>query len=83
MTNVPQNIRDMWTDIYVLFDTHYNMKNDAESWKKFWERTAEIREKHKDIPGVGNLILIVSEMLEYHLTNKLLHPCTLEDMNLF
>ena len=82
VTNVPQDLRNMWTDIYVLFDVHYNMPNTAEAWLKFWERAEEIRQKH-NCPHVGALILIDSEMIEYHLTGKMLHKCTLEDMNLF
>lgn len=82
MTNVPQDIRDMWADVYRLFDMNYNIPNTAEAWKKFWDQAAEIQEKHNN-PHLLGLIMIVSDMIEYHITDKKLHPCTLEDMNLF
>ena len=78
MTNVPQDIRDMWKDVYVLFDSHYNMPNTPESWKAFWEKTQEIQQKYNN-PHLGTLMIVVSDMIEYHITQKMLHPCTLED----
>ena len=58
MTNVPQDIRDMWKDVYVLFDSHYNMPNTPESWKAFWEKTHEIQQKYNN-PQLGTLMIIV------------------------
>ena len=78
MTNVPQDLRDMWKDVYVLFDSHYNMPNNAESWQAFWEKAESIRQKHTN-PHTGVLIMVVSEMIEYHMIGKKLHPCSLED----
>ena len=82
MTNVPQELRDMWADVYRLFDSHYNMKNTPEAWKEYWDRVAEINDKYKN-PHLIGLTIIVSDMIEQHITEKVLHPCTLEDMNLF
>ena len=83
MTNVPNEIREMWADVYKLFDLNYNMTNDKDSWAKFWEQAEQIRQKHSDNYYIGSLILIVSEMLEGHMVDKKLYPCTLEDMKLF
>lgn len=82
MTNVPNEIREMWADVYKLFDLNYNIPNTAEAWSKFWNQAEEIRQKY-DNPHLGVMIIVVSEMIEYHITNKILHPCSLEDMNLF
>ena len=82
MTNVPQELRDLWADVYRLFDLNYNMKNDAESWRKFWEQADQIKQKY-DNPHLGTLLIVVSDMIEYHVTQKMLSPCTLEDMKLF
>lgn len=82
MTNVPQDIRDMWADVYRLFDLHYNMDNTAEAWQKFWKQAEEIQAKY-DNPHLLGMVMVVSDMIEYHITDKKLHPCTLEDMNLF
>ena len=82
MTNVPNNIREMWKDIYCLFDVNYNMQNTPEAWKSFWDQAAKIQEKY-DEPHLLGLIVIVSDMIEGHIVDKKLHPCTLEDMKLF
>ena len=82
MTNVPNEIREMWADVYRLFDVNYNMENNADSWKKFWDQAEVIRQKY-DPYQVGALLLVVSDMIEYHIIDKKLHQHTLEDMNLF
>ena len=64
MTNVPDNIREMWKDIYVLFDTHYMMDTDSqEEWNAFWAEAMKINDKHKQIPCVIDLLSTVSEMI--------------------
>ena len=64
MTNVPENIREMWKDVYVLFDTHYNINADSqEEWNAFWAEAIKINEKHMDIPCVIDLLDTVSEMI--------------------
>ena len=46
MTNVPDDIRSIWTDLYKLFDIHFKMDvNSAEDWTKFWNDGSEIWEK--------------------------------------
>ena len=80
MTNVPNEIRQMWTDVYVLFDLHFKMPNTAEAWKEYWEQAEKIRQKHGGDEFLVKLIGVVTEMLEYYVPKK---PCTLEDMNLF
>lgn len=82
MTNVPNDIREMWADVYRLFDVSYNMKNDAESWKRFWDSANQIRDKY-ECPELIGLLMVVSDMIEGHITDKKLQPSALEDMTLF
>ena len=81
-TNVPENLRNLWADIYRLYDINYTMKNTGEDWKKFWDHASEINTRYNCLEA-GHLITTVSEMLEDHVTGKKYHPCTLEDMKLF
>lgn len=79
MTNVPQNLRDMWADAYRLFDLNYNIQNTPEAWKKFWEDAQEIAAKYHQNRYLWVFITTISEMIEDHITERIYHPCTLED----
>ena len=46
MTNVPPEIRELWTDLYKLFDYHYQMANTEEAWAEFWAEVKLLLEKH-------------------------------------
>ena len=86
MTNVPNNIRDMWSDVYKLYDINYNMPNTKEAWEKFWQQATAVTDKHtKDCHFVNEMINVVVSMLEEPMKRKLgiINPCTFEDMNLF
>lgn len=69
MTNVPNEIREMWSDVYKLFDVNYNMPNTPQAWETFWEQAQSIRKKHKD-PRFIELIVVVSEMLEDRIKDR-------------
>ena len=45
MTNVPSNIREIWTDLYKLFDKHFLMQNTDDNWKSFWNDAKDLYEK--------------------------------------
>ena len=62
MTNVPDELRQVWKEIYVLFDTHYQMPNTAEAWNKFWDEAKGIMDRHSDMQLL-ELIVVVSEMI--------------------
>ena len=63
-TNVPDNIREMWKDVYVLFDKHFMMDaSNQDEWSAFWEEAAKINEKHLQIPCVIDLLSTVAEMI--------------------
>ena len=64
MTNVPDYIREMWKDVYVLFDTHYNMDTDStDAWQEFWDEAMKINQKYIAMPCVIDLLSTVSEMI--------------------
>lgn len=63
MTNVPDNIRNFWKDVYILFDKNYLMDvSSQDSWEKFWKDGCEIIEKY-DIPCTVDLLSVVSELI--------------------
>ena len=45
-TNVPQEIRDLWTDAYVLFDSHYMMEDTQDNWEGLAKDFALLYIKH-------------------------------------
>lgn len=63
MTNVPDKLRDMWTDLYKLFDIHYKMENTTEAWAVFLDRAKQVWEKHDRNPRLMSMINIVIDMI--------------------
>lgn len=46
MTNVPEDIRAIWTDLYKLFDVHYRMDiHSINDWNAYWADAQKIWEK--------------------------------------
>ena len=64
MTNVPQIIRDLWTDLYKLFDRNYLLPNTEEAWGKFWEEARQIDEKYHGCPYLPKAFDLVTAMSE-------------------
>jgi hypothetical protein len=69
MTNVPNELRDVWKEIYVLFDTHYKMENTVSAWDGFWEEAKAIMDRHSDLQLL-ELIVAVSEMISDRMKEK-------------
>ena len=64
MTNVPDNIREFWTDLYKLFDKHYNMDiKSPDAWNTFWDDVVKLYEKHGKKAGMANLLNDVADLL--------------------
>ena len=70
MTNCPDRIRDMWADIYRLFDAHYAMANTEEAWSEYWKQTGALYEKYHDIPFMSDFINVVTAMLGKKVSGK-------------
>lgn len=64
MTNVPNELRDMWTDVYKLFDVHYLMENTPEAWELFTERAKAVWEKHGRNKRLMSMICTVIDMID-------------------
>ena len=64
MTNVPQEIRDAWADIYKLFDVNYGMNGSQDAWEKYWLQAAELIKKHGDNVPMLEILYAVAHMIE-------------------
>ena len=62
MTNLPDALREMWKDVYVLYDTHYKMGNTVEAWDEYWNCVKSLTEKYADF-HLWDLILVVTDMI--------------------
>ena len=62
-TNVPNELRDMWTDLYKLFDVHYKMENTTEAWELFLDRAKTIWEKHGKDKRMMQIINVIIDMI--------------------
>lgn len=84
MTNVPNDIREMWADLYRFYDINYKMPNTPEAWLHFWKQAEELKLKYPDQDRLHEFVMVIMEMLEDDRKPKQeTHPCTLEDMKLF
>ena len=63
MTNVPNELRDMWTDLYKLFDVHYKMENTVEAWGLFLNHAEQVWRKHNKNDRLMSMINIVIDMI--------------------
>ena len=64
MTNVPQNIRDAWADVYKLFDVSYNMDGSEQAWEEYWNKANALIVKYGDEVPLLELLEQVAHMLE-------------------
>ena len=95
MTNAPSDLREMWTDVYKLFDIHYKMQNTTEAWTEYWNHCSDLYEKHKKYQKrLIEMLNAVSGLIKDRIDEEELDkqrqelakrgkPCTLEDMDLF
>jgi len=65
MTNVPDDLRQMWKDVYVLFDSNYLLENTEEAWKAYWDKAAKIYGEYASkYPQILDMINIATEIIE-------------------
>ena len=63
MTNVPDNIREMWKEMYILFDTHFLMDvNNQDNWKDYWGKAVELIQKY-DIPNMVDMLQAMADII--------------------
>lgn len=63
-TNVPNELRDIWTDAYKLFDVCYTMPNTPEAWEWFTKQVDGLAEKHNGNKLLADLLIVVAEHTE-------------------
>ena len=64
MTNVPDRVRNLWKELYILFDKHYLMDvSNQENWDRFWEEGVEIVKRYNEIPGIIDMLSVISTMI--------------------
>ena len=71
MTNVPDDVREIWTDLYKLFDLNFNMNvSSAEDWTKYWNQGSAIWEKSNRNRFVLALINDTADYIIYCSENR-------------
>ena len=63
MTNVPENIRSAWADVYKLFDANYNMDGSNASWIMYWHQAVKLIDKYGEDISLMEILEAVSSML--------------------
>lgn len=61
---LPQNLRDIWTDMYSLHANFNDMGNTVEEWTAYWKTAVSIVKKHNDNKLAHELALAISEYLD-------------------
>lgn len=63
MTNVPKEIRDIWTDLYKLFDRHFLITGSDEEWIAFWDEATKLRERSGNNQHLNEMIDAIADYL--------------------
>lgn len=64
MTNVPDRVRNLWKELYILFDKNFLMDvSNQENWDRFWEEGVEIVKRYNEIPGIIDMLSVISTMI--------------------
>ena len=67
MTNVPEDIRAFWTELYKLFDVHFRMDTGSqEAWDSFWKDANALWEKSGKKDTYLGLISACADLLAKH-----------------
>lgn len=64
MTNVPNELRDMWADVYRLFDIHYLMEDTEPAWAGFLDKARELWERYNRNHRLMCMINVVIDMID-------------------
>ena len=63
MTNVPKEIRDIWTDLYKLFDRYFLITGSDEEWIAFWDEATKLRERSGNNQHLNEMIDAIADYL--------------------
>ena len=61
---MPNDIREAWKDVYVLFDVSYSMNGSAEDWQAYWDKANKLIQKYGDSVPLLELLESVAHMIE-------------------
>ena len=61
---MPNDIREAWKDVYVLFDVSYGMNGSAEDWQAYWDKANKLIQKYGDSVPLLELLESVAHMIE-------------------
>lgn len=64
MTNVPQELRDFWKELYILFDTSYVMDGSDKSWETYWSKATDLIKKYGTEIDIIEMIDAVANLLK-------------------
>lgn len=62
---LPQELRDIWTDLYALHATFNGMGNTVDDWTTFWKTAVSVIRKHNDSKLAEELVMAVGGFLEH------------------
>lgn len=62
-TNVPQEIRTIWTDLYKLFDIFYKMPNTEADWLRYWDAGKKIWEQAGKNDHVMEALTVMADVI--------------------
>jgi len=66
-TNVPNEVRSLWTDVYKVFDKHYQMDiSDEKAWTAFWGDVIPLWEKYGKTDEITRLLTVVGELIVFY-----------------
>lgn len=63
MTNVPEPVRAIWTDLYKLFDKYYRMDGSEEAWIAFWTDAQKVWEGSRFSSRIGDACCLVADCI--------------------
>ena len=70
MTNVPDNIRQCWKELYILFDENYLMDGSDSAWEKYWLKVAEIIKTYGDDVPLLEITTAIAHMIELYCNQR-------------
>jgi len=70
MTNVPEDIRNAWADVYRLFDVSYTMDGSEGAWIQYWEKANTMIQKYGDDIPLLEILEAVAHMLEHYVKKR-------------
>ncbi len=81
MTNVPKEIRDIWTDLYKLFDRHFLITGSDEEWDDFWNEAIELHGRSGNNEHLYEMIVAISDYLGDRIKQQRANNTLKEDRN--